>query len=401
MALASGSQVVLTYIKETTLNTTPGSGNHKVLRATGRNINLEKNILESAEVRSSGQRADVRHGFNQVVGAPTFELALEDYDDAFELAMRNTWAAITLTSANVLSFGAPSSGIQLVTMDPGATLITDGVRPGDFITFSGATNSENDGRFRVVSVPTETTMNILNSTGVSEGTSPSTIAYPGKRIQLGNTAPSAGSASWSVERAFDDLSQYQLFTGVAANSLGISVSPEAIATATLGLLGMGGGSFSGSSGLPGTRTAPTSNGVFAAFDGSLIENGNSIGVVTSLDLNLALNRSLQPVIGSKFSPSVFDGVATVTGTLQAFLDDSATGALGIATKFESETESSLWLELASADGTDWLNLILYRVKFNGATIDPPQSGAIPSDTPFEALENSTYGTAMAIQRSNS
>jgi hypothetical protein len=57
MSIASGARSRLAYIAEVTPGTTPGTPALKVLRATQRDINLQKNILTSNEVRSDRQKS--------------------------------------------------------------------------------------------------------------------------------------------------------------------------------------------------------------------------------------------------------------------------------------------------------------------------------------------------------
>lgn len=43
--------------------------------------------------------------------------------------------------------------------------------------------------------------------------------------------------SFTVERAFDDVSQYFPFTGVMVNTMSLSISPNAMVTGTFGVIG--------------------------------------------------------------------------------------------------------------------------------------------------------------------
>ena len=96
MSLASGTRVGISYQEETETRGAPNASPDMIaLRATGRALNLQKNTIRSEEVRSDRQLAGLRHGFNQVVGSPGWELSLAAYDDFIEAAMSGTWAAIS------------------------------------------------------------------------------------------------------------------------------------------------------------------------------------------------------------------------------------------------------------------------------------------------------------------
>jgi hypothetical protein len=82
MAIAHGNRVEFAYVIESVVGTAPVTPTMKVLRLTNpRRMQLDKNILQSEEVRSDRQIADSRHGFNSVTGQLGFEFSLESYDD--------------------------------------------------------------------------------------------------------------------------------------------------------------------------------------------------------------------------------------------------------------------------------------------------------------------------------
>jgi hypothetical protein len=387
MPIGSNTRVVLTYIEEVTRGTTPATPTLTVLRAIGRNVNLEKEILESAEVRPTRQRSDVRHGFNRVAGNPGFQLSLQDYDDQIEYAMGGTWAAVTTT-------GTPDMGadgtLNQFTRAAGSW-ITDGFRPGDIITTTGFTTTANNVTAkRCIAVAATTITMGADVTLVTEVSGPGqTLDMVGNRIDMGTTLK-----TMTIERQFQDLTLYQVFRGVAVNQFSLTVSPEAIANGTLDLIGMSSDAISGSS-LDATPTAAQDTSPFAAFDGALWEGGAIIAVATSLDFNINNQRTLEGVIGSKFSPDVFDGTAIITGNLSVFFESAALQA-----KFFNETESSLWMRLDDLNGTDFMDFKFYRVKYTGHGMDPGGTGPVTQGMPFEATEQTTYGTAMSVQRSN-
>jgi hypothetical protein len=382
MAFASGTRVVLGYVEEVTRGTTPATPTLKTLRTIGRNVNLEKNILESAEVRSSRQRSDVRHGFNQVAGTPGFQLSLADYDDFLEYTMGGAWAAFT-TGTGTYGSTSPDKFTRAA-----GSFVTDGFRPGDIITTSGYVTD--NGQFRVLAVAAlELTVEEQTVTGES-GSGDEEIQVNGERIDVGTTLKTV-----TLERQFQDLTQYQAYTGVAVQQMQMTISPEAIVGGTFTLLGMGSNAMSGSSVSAGGPTAAPDNSPFAAFDGSMHEGGAAVAVATAIDFTINNQRTLQAVIGSKFSPDVFEGTAIITGNVSFIFETNA-----IYNKFFNETETSMWVKLDDLNGTDFMNIVFHRVKYTGNLMDPGQEGPVIQSGTFEALENTTYGTALSIQKSN-
>ena len=78
----SGQKVTVVGQKQTNgqatdgLTLPPRSGNPQTLRLTGRSVNLEKNLLETEEIRSSRMQADVRHGFTTSSASLSYELCV-------------------------------------------------------------------------------------------------------------------------------------------------------------------------------------------------------------------------------------------------------------------------------------------------------------------------------------
>lgn len=125
MAIEVGTNVRLTYVREVTRGTTPATPSMKVLRSISRNINLEKNMLQSQEVHTHGQVQDLRHGFNHVEGSIGVEWGLNTQDDMLESLFGATWAANVLkigTTPLTHTFERQFLGLNLYEVFPGTTI---------------------------------------------------------------------------------------------------------------------------------------------------------------------------------------------------------------------------------------------------------------------------------------
>lgn len=369
----------------------------KKLRATGRNINLEKDVLESEEVDPDGQETDVRHGFNRVVGSPGFQLSRGDYEEWLELVAQSSFYAVTTTGTPDLGVTESSNQFTRAT----GSFITDGYRVGDIIRTSSFANGVNNGDWRVT-VVAALALTVLEPTGVvlvdeTEAASKS-LTLVGKRLDIETSL-----VTMIVERAFSDVGKFQVFNGVAIDGLQLSVQPESIIGGTFNLIGLSAAAMASASVSAVTPAAATANSPFAAFDGALYEGGVLNAVATAMEFTLARNLTLNPVIGSKFSPAVFKGQANINGTLTVFFEDET-----LFNKFVNETESSIWNKfLDPTDSNHFMNIVLPRVKYNGGPMDPPQEGPVPIEMPFRALKatglvkptGATINSMMSIQSS--
>lgn len=367
------------------------------LRATTRNINLEKTILESAEVRQDRQKSDVRHGFNRVAGSIGFEISSMSYDDLLEVIFGRPWATVAVTGG--VNIGAAASGFFTRS---GGSWITDGFRPGDVVRVAGFGGGDigNNGDWTVTAV-TASNLTVYDPDGamttVAAGAGP-TLTYPGKRLDVGTVL-----ATMAIERAFLNVAKYQLFTGISLDQMAFSIQPEAIAGGTINPLGMRAIPMASSPiSSAASRSAPTTS-PFAAFDGRMFEGGDEVLVATGVDFTFANNNALVPVIGSRYSPDVFQGLVDLTGTLTAFFDDET-----LYNKFVNEDESSLYIKLEDPDDpTEFLQIVIPRVKYTGAAIEPPPTGPTPINMPFRGLVKelsapggTTIFSCITLQRSN-
>lgn len=361
----------------------------QTMRVTSKAVNLEAEELESEEVDvDTRQISDVRQGFNRIVGSPGFQFSRLDFDDLIEIAQGGDWTEPTPVTGINLGI---TSGTKILDRATGSW-VTDGYRPGDIIEVAGFANGANNRNWRVLVVSTlNLTLYDPTSAIITEAAGAGrTVSLKGKRIDVGLTLE-----TMYVERQFLSVTKYQKFNGVAINELSFSVVPRSIVTGTLGLLGMSSPAFANSSGSTLAPLAKSSASPYSAFVGNLLEGGSLIAVVTGLEWNMNNNRTLEAVVGSKFSPDVFEGDARIDGTLTAFFENDA-----LFEKFRLETESTIFLELSDPDGTNFASIVFPRVKYNNAGMDPPQRGPVPQNIPFKALLHSTYLTSMWVQMSH-
>lgn len=384
MALASGTGVRIGYVQEVTRGLTPPTPTLKTLRLTQRDINLDKETLESKEVRQSRQKADVRHGFNHVVGTFGFELSIAAYDDWLAYTLANSWVAVT---SGIGTFNAVASPAKFTRAT--GSWVTDGFRPGDWVTTTGFTGG-NNGTFQVTTV-TALDLSVAATLTNETGAGNEQVDVQGKRLDTGTSL-----LTTTVERQFTDITKFQVFRGTAVDKMKLAVTQKNLAGGTFSMIGMSSLAGAGTSISASPPTAAPTHSPFAAFDGSIYHNGTSVAVVTSFEVDLNNNRKLEGVIGSKFSPDVFEGEADITGSTSLFLEDMA-----YYDEFFNEDEVSMSMKLLDPNDIDFMVITFPRIKWLNNKIDPPQNGPIVQVVPFRALESTTFpGVTMTIQRSN-
>jgi hypothetical protein len=201
--------------------------------------------------------------------------------------------------------------------------------------------------------------------------------------------------SFTIERKFADLAapEWHRNTGCEFNTIGLSVSPNAMVTATFGVVGkdlsIGTTALSGSS-----YSADSTNKPFDSFTGSIQEGGSAIATVTALEINL--ENGIEPLfaIGSQTTQRPSIGKSRLTGTCTTYFENST-----LYNKFLNETESSMQLVLTDLDGNSY-TIDLPRLKYNSGQPDVSGEGAITIAMEFVGLYDTTDASQIKITRAD-
>jgi len=301
MSFAQGARSRLTYILENTFNTTPGSPAMVRLPITGHTLSLQKEGIESAEIRPDRQVAVFRHGNKSISGNIDVEFAPLNFDELIEGALF-----------------------------------------GDF-------DSENE-------------------------------------LRLGTTFK-----SFTLEDGALDIAQYRVFTGCGINSMSMSLAPNAMVTASFGIVGAGADAVSGAS-IDSGPTEPLSDDPFDSFSGSIKEGGSTIATVTALDFTVENGLNPAFVIGSATAPQMEYGRGKVTGNMTVYFENAT-----MLNKFINETETSIQFTLT---GSTSYTFDFPKVKYSGGDIPLSSEQSRLLTLPFVGLyeANADFGTALKITK---
>lgn len=196
--------------------------------------------------------------------------------------------------------------------------------------------------------------------------------------------------SFTIERLFDDVTQYLRYTGMVASGFSLSVNPDAMVEGSVSFVGKGqevsqtivtGATYS---------SAPTTL-PFDSFSGTINEGGASIATVTGLEITLDNGSEASFVVGSAETPCIVDGRSNLAGTVTAQFRDEV-----LLNKFINETESSL--EFTLTDGTNSQTFLLPRIKYTGGSVPVSDEGLVTISLPFQALYDETEASNITITR---
>lgn len=384
--IAEGLKKSIFYKRETTPGVLAGPTGAKTLRRVTGAFNLSKEAYNSEEIRVDYQMVDFRHGVRSVEGSLNAELSPGSYVDFLASAVGRDFTAITTTSPGSVTVAGtgPTYTISRAT----GSYITDGIKPGYVIRFTGLTaTADNNKNLLVTAVTSATSITVipLNGVAMTAGTTATGAAFtvPGKVTYV----PSTGHTddSYTFEEFYEDIAQSEAFVGCKVGSANIALPATGLVTTDFSFMGLD----LGRSGTTQYFTAPTvqgNSGIFASVNGALLVDGLPVALVTSLTINIDRGLASEAVVGSNVKPEIFEGKVMVSGEFSTLFSDRS-----ISDIFVNETEVSLVAALttSSAGNADFVTISMPRIKVNSDT-KADSTGAIIASNSFQALKG--FGT---------
>lgn len=389
MAISQGVSKRVAYKKETNWGDLPGATGAKEIRRVTATFNLTKETYESQEIRSDYQVASFSHGVRSVDGSINGELSPGTYSDFIASAVAKDFVA-GLTIASVTADIAAAVGLGTkaftVTRSTGSW-ITNGVRVGMLVQFTGATKPENNtNNVLVIGVSALVlTVQVLSDTMlVAESAATLAVAQPGKQTW----APLTGHTddSYTFEEWYADIAQSEVYTGNKVGSVAMQLPSTGLVTCDITFMGKN-LQQDGTVAYFTTPTAANTEGIFAAVSGAVVVNGVPRALITSADFTIDRGLEAANVVGSNFAADVFTGRIRVNGNISTYFADGQ-----FRDYFNDETEISLVFALTNGTEKDAaaMTFAMPRVKLGS---DGKQDGemGITRDHSFVALlkENDT------------
>lgn len=181
----------------------------------------------------------------------------------------------------------------------------------------------------------------------------------------------------------------RVFTGVEVDSLKLSIKPDAVVSATFGIMGRA--TSNGTVSIDPTPTAVIAgkNPMTGAL-GSLTIDG-AAGFVTSVDLSITNSIKMINTIGSTAVTASTNGAKSITGSLTVLLADST-----LYNKFIANTTAALVFVISDGTNTYTFNIPKCGLTKANASADSPDERVLSLE--FEALYDTTLLSIMSITR---
>jgi hypothetical protein len=212
-------------------------------------------------------------------------------------------------------------------------------------------------------------------------------AWTSNVVKCGTT-----TKSFTLERAFADIVQYEVFKGCMVNSWSLSIKPNAMVTGSFSITAKEAVAMTATP-LDSEVTASQTELPYDGFSGTIKEGGSTIGLVTGVDIQLQNNLEALFALGSKNAAGITAGRSNITGTVSVFFQD-----VTMRNKFVNETPSSLEVVLGNGT-TKSYTILLPRIIYSGADNAVSGEGPITLSMPWTAVYDATTGSNMQITRS--
>jgi len=380
MPQSESNRIDIRFSTETTWNETPATPTMASLPYVSETIKYDKRTITSKLVRSDRLIDDVIEVGAGSAGELAFEYKFGDFDKLIEGALGMDFVAMTFTGTSNLSFAASGGGVQVAT-GPASTF-TNYV-DGTYVRVSGA-NAQNNGVFRITA-HSSTTLTYNNATGTLQASTSATVAV--KYARTGTN-----KKSFLFEKNFADITRFISFRGMRVGTMAMNFESEQILTGSFGL--MGAGAFAAAVTVSGSVTAASANAVSGATAnmGRIEEGGVALTTkIKSAKFSLNANPRALTAVANKFPIGINYGSFDITGTVEAYFEDSA-----LYDKFVAHTDSSLVVEII--DAADKRTIVtISNLKFTTAA---PVGAGLNQDSmvslDFVAKRNATSNAMMQI-----
>lgn len=363
----------------------------KYLRRVTSNFNLSKEAIESNEIRTDMQAADLRHGIRSVNGTLNGELSPGSYSDFFQSVVARDFTAVPAITG--LSVTVAVSGLLFTVTRSTGSWLSDGVQVGNVLALTGAglnvANQSNN--ILVVSMTAlALTVKVLSSTPlVAEGPIATVTATVRGKVTY---APLTGHTddSYTVSEYYSDIAQCETFTGNKVGTVALSLPTSGLCTTDITFMGKD-RALKGTSEYFTTPTAAGTTGIFSSVSGALVVNGTPVGLITQLSLNIERALEAANVVGQNVSADMFTGRIRVSGDFSTYFQDAV-----FRDYFDDEAVISLVVALTtSSDKTaDVMSFTIPRVKISSAEKADAELGIIQSHS-FTGLLNSVTTSGLA------
>ena len=351
---ASGSQAKLGIIKETEYGKLPSNAVFTAIRHKMASFSIDKSTFTSEEKRTDRQTADVIFGTAKGNGKVEYELSTGSFSEEMSSLMGNNWiAGVNIDEVLIggdLIFEATTRVIAIPATSA-ISLLDVGFKEYDIIIMNGVGSMNNDKRLTIKNVTTKTIE--VHEDIEDEIISIFTLSVSGYKLTIGNIYK-----SFSMEKAYVDIAQYQLFTGCIVDSMSLDFNPEGFVNGTFEFIIQQGSTLQSTSHSTSNYIDSGTSGGLQSVNGKVYFDGKEIGLLSSFNMEIKNGLASVPIVGQKIpSQPVFGNRQDITGSMTALFVDET-----IYNYFANEQPADVLVVLYDANGVDFTTIKFPRIK---------------------------------------
>ena len=369
----------------------------------------------SNEMRPDRQVGDVNLGPQSCDGNMSGELSPDTYEKLMAAIMRKAWATGEVSGPESDITVAVTSGASATfTSAATATFITDGLKVGDVVRWTGFVVTGTDARANnahnfLITALTEKIMTGTFLDGVAAiakaETEAVTVTVVGKKLWMPATAH---TENWlTIEHNYSDVDLSEVFYDCKVSSMAIKAPATGIPTIDFSFLGLQVNDLlTGTSPYFSAALAITTTEAVLSGKAVVLIGGTAQALATGIDLEVkGNNAAMAPVLGTNVKPGITDKRLEVTGNISIYFENATVRDL-----FKAGTEVSIYavFPISDAADADFIAIQIPRAKLTGAAKDG--DAEIIQSIPFQAIFNSagddgvtltvdTLATTLSIQDS--
>lgn len=373
MPLASSNRMRLTYKPEATFGVPVVASSCYALRNTGETLDYAISTVTSNEIRSDRAITDLITTDADASGGFNFEFLYGEYDWFIESLLQN---AATVFGVNGVGVAIPTSAtfaantLTAGAATSGASIFTNLVQ-GQWIKIAGSSNPLQNiwAQVSTTVAPTATVITFEGTpfTGAT-GTGGAAVTVSSSRFTNGTTQRSA-----TIERAFQDITQFFTHRGQTVQSMSLDVSTGGLITGSFDFIGKD-VVRAGATGLNATIVPSSTTGILSATNSvaNILEAGTALTgtFIQKLAMTYGNNLRGQKAIGVLGNADIGSGSIDIKLMLDVYF---ANGTL--YDKFLNNTASSFSFRLQDTAGNGYV-FTLPRTKINSAKVN---AGSINTD----------------------
>lgn len=373
MPLASSNRMRLTYKPEATFGVPVVASSCYALRNTGETLDYAISTVTSNEIRSDRAITDLITTDADASGGFNFEFLYGEYDWFIESLVQN---AATVFGVNGVGVAIPTSAtfaantLTAGAATSGASIFTNLVQ-GQWIKIAGSSNALQNiwAQVSTTVAPTATVITFEGSpfTGAT-GAGGAAVTVSSSRFSNGTTQRSA-----TIERAFQDITQFFTHRGQTVQSMSLDVSTGGLITGSFDFIGKD-VVRAATTGLNATIVPSSTTGILSATNSvaNILEAGTALTgtFIQKLAMTYGNNLRGQKAIGVLGNADIGSGSIDIKLMLDVYF---ANGTL--YDKFLNNTASSFSFRLQDTAGNGYV-FTLPRTKINSAKVN---AGSINTD----------------------